>query len=133
MLSDALEQARRGGERETPFLRNLDGAPRVVLTFDDNSADLKTVGPWVSLLGNAAQTANRVYLHGHTDAFVATEAGTQSAIRRAVEVRHLLISLKVEPQRIRLFYRGAGNFIANNSTVDGKALNRRVEIELRKW
>jgi outer membrane protein OmpA-like peptidoglycan-associated protein len=48
-------------------------------------------------------------------------------------VRRLLISLNVEPQRIRLFYRGAGNFVANNSTPEGKALNRRVEIELRKW
>jgi len=61
------------------------------------------------------------------------QIGTQLAIRRAVEVRRLLISLNVEPERIRLFYRGAGNFVANNSTPEGKALNRRVEIELRKW
>jgi outer membrane protein OmpA-like peptidoglycan-associated protein len=64
---------------------------------------------------------------------VASDAGTQLAIRRAVEVRSLLISLNVEPQRMRMFYRGAGNFVANNSTAEGKALNRRVEIELRKW
>ena len=59
--------------------------------------------------------------------------GTELAIRRAVEVRRLLISLNVDPERIRLFYRGAGNFVANNSTPEGKAMNRRVEIELRKW
>jgi len=81
----------------------------------------------------AVRSANRIFLHGHTDAFVASEAGTELAIRRAVEVRRLLISLNVEPARIRLFYRGAGNFVANNSTPEGKALNRRVEIELRKW
>jgi hypothetical protein len=51
----------------------------------------------------------------------------------AAVVRRLLISLNVDPERIRLFYRGAGNFVANNSTPEGKAMNRRVEIELRKW
>ena len=83
-------------------------------------------------LSQAARAANRIYLHGHTDAYVASEAGTELAIQRAVEVRRLLISLKAEPKRIRMFYRGAGDFVANNSTPEGKALNRRVEIELRK-
>jgi hypothetical protein len=47
----------------------------------------------LDVMGGAARSANRINLHGHTDAFVASETGTELAIRRAVEVRRLLISL----------------------------------------
>ena len=121
-LTEELEEAHRAGGGSMLYLRKFGGLPRIAVKFDDNSA-----------LGNTVRAANRLYLHGHTDAFVASEAGTELAIRRAVAVRNVLVSLDVEPERIRLFYRGAGNFVVNNSTREGKALNRRVEIELRKW
>jgi outer membrane protein OmpA-like peptidoglycan-associated protein len=133
ILSAELEAAHRAGNGMSLYLRDVGGAPRVVLKFGDNSPEIQIDDQMLDPLGNAARAANRIYLHGHTDAYVASETGTDLAIRRAVEVRRLLISLKVEPERIRLFYRGAGNFVANNSTPEGKALNRRVEIELRKW
>jgi len=132
-LSKELDQAHAQGLGSALYLRSLGGLPRVVLTFEDESARPRVDDGLLEGLGRAAQSANRIYLHGHTDAFVASESGTELAIRRAVEVRRLLISLNVEPERIRLFYRGAGNFAANNSTPEGKALNRRVEIELRQW
>jgi outer membrane protein OmpA-like peptidoglycan-associated protein len=115
------------------YVRSVGGFPRLVVKFDDHSTEAQVDDAILVNLGQAARAANRIYLHGHTDAFVASEAGTELAIQRAVEVRRLLISLKTEPQRIRMFYRGAGDFVANNSTSEGKALNRRVEIELRKW
>jgi outer membrane protein OmpA-like peptidoglycan-associated protein len=133
VLSAELEEAQRTGREVSLYMRNVGGSPRVVVKFGDNSPEVQIDDHWLDPLGNAARAANRIYLHGHTDAYVASETGTELAIRRAVEVRRLLISLHVEPERIRLFYRGAGNFVANNSTPEGKALNRRVEIELRKW
>jgi hypothetical protein len=133
LLSAELEEAERAGREMSLYMRNAGGSPRVVLKFADNSHEVQVDDRLLGPLGNAAGAANRIYLHGHTDAYVASETGTELAIRRAVEVRRLLISLNVEPERIRLFYRGAGNFVANNSTPEGKALNRRVEIELRKW
>jgi outer membrane protein OmpA-like peptidoglycan-associated protein len=132
-LSEELEEAHRTGSGAMLYLRQLGGLPRIAVKFDDNSAEVKIDDALLGALGNTVRAANRIYLHGHTDAFVASAAGTQLAIRRAVEVRHVLASLNVEPERIRLFYHGAGNFVANNSTREGKALNRRVEIELRKW
>jgi outer membrane protein OmpA-like peptidoglycan-associated protein len=133
LLSAQLEEAQRAGREMGLYMRNVGASPRVVVKFGDNSPEVQIDDHWLDPLGMAARAANRIYLHGHTDAYVASETGTELAIRRAVEVRHLLISLNVEPERIRLFYRGAGNFVANNSTPEGKALNRRVEIELRKW
>jgi hypothetical protein len=132
-LSAELEAAHAQGFGESLYLRSMGGLPRVVMKFEDNSFDARVDDRLLDVMGGAARSANRIYLHGHTDAFVASETGTELAIRRAVEVRRLLISLNVDPERIRLFYRGAGNFVANNSTPEGKAMNRRVEIELRKW
>ncbi len=132
-LSAELEAAHAQGFGESLYLRSMGGVPRVVMKFEDNSFDARVDDRLLGVIGGAARSANRIYLHGHTDAFVASETGTELAIRRAVEVRRLLISLNVDPERIRLFYRGAGNFVANNSTPEGKAMNRRVEIELRKW
>ena len=133
LLSAELEEAQQAGRELSLYMRNVGGLPRVVLKFADKSHEVQIDDQLLGPLGNAAVAANRIYLHGHTDAYVASETGTELAIRRAVEVRRLLISLNVEPERIRLFYRGAGNFAANNSTPEGKALNRRVEIELRRW
>jgi hypothetical protein len=133
-LSAELEAAHaQEGFGESLYLRSMGGLPRVVMKFEDNSFEARVDDRLLGVMGGAARSANRIYLHGHTDAFVASETGTELAIRRAVEVRRLLISLNVDPERIRLFYRGAGNFVANNSTPEGKAMNRRVEIELRKW
>jgi hypothetical protein len=132
-LSAELDSAHQEGFGDSLYLRSIGGLPRVVMKFEDNSFDARVDDRLLGVMGGAARSANRIYLHGHTDAFVASETGTELAIRRAVEVRRLLISLNVDPERIRLFYRGAGNFVANNSTPEGKAMNRRVEIELRKW
>jgi outer membrane protein OmpA-like peptidoglycan-associated protein len=133
LLSAQLEEAERAGRELSLYMRNVGASPRIVIKFGDKSYEAHVDAPLLDHLGNAARAANRIYLHGHTDAYVASATGTELAIRRAVEVRRLLISLNVEPERIRLFYRGAGNFVANNSTPQGRALNRRVEIELRKW
>lgn len=133
VLNVQLEEAPRAGAGANLFLRQVGGAPRVVLTFPDNSFEPQVDEELLNGLGEAARAANRIYLHGHTDAYVASQSGAELAIRRAVEVRKLLLSRSVEPERIRLFYRGAGSFVANNSTPEGKALNRRVEIEMRKW
>jgi outer membrane protein OmpA-like peptidoglycan-associated protein len=133
LLSAELEEAHRTGSGASLYIRDVGGSPRVVLKFDDNRYETQVDDDLLNHLAEAARSANRIYLHGHTDAYVASETGTELAIRRAVEVRRLLISRGVEPERVRLFYRGAGNFVANNSTPEGKALNRRVEIELRKW
>jgi outer membrane protein OmpA-like peptidoglycan-associated protein len=132
-LSAQLEQAHQGGNAANLYLRSLGVASRLVVQFEGNSAEARVDNNLLAPLGAAGRAANRIYLHAHTDAFVASDTGTDLAIRRAVAVRQLLLTQQVSPERVRLFYRGAGNFIANNATAQGRALNRRVEIEFRKW
>jgi outer membrane protein OmpA-like peptidoglycan-associated protein len=133
MLTEQLALAQAAGETPNLSVRMEFNRPRFVVRFADNSDEVQIDAPLLAPLGAAARAANRIYLHGHTDAYVASDAGTALAIRRAVSVRRLLVAQDVAPERIRLFYRGAGNFIANNSTREGRAQNRRVEIELRPW
>ncbi len=132
-LTEEIEEAHRAGTGAMLYLRHLGGLPRIAVKFDDYSAEVKIAPALLGGLANTARAANRIYVHAHTDAFVGSDAGTELAIRRAVAVRSALVSLDVEAERIRLFYRGTGHFVANNSSREGKALNRRVEIELRKW
>ena len=77
--------------------------PRFIVRFDDMSDEAKIGNEVLEALGQAARSANRIYLHGHTDAFVASDAGTDLAIRRAVAVRKLLVAQEVEASRMRLF------------------------------
>ena len=132
-LTQQLDEAHRAGAAVNLSARPELAGPRFVVRFEDNSAEARIDEEFLAPLGAAARAANRIYLHGHTDAYTATDSGKELAIRRAVAVRQLLIAQDVSPSRVRLFYRGAGNFVANNSTSEGKAQNRRVEIELRKW
>jgi hypothetical protein len=132
-FAEELEEAHRTGIGGGLYLRHLGGIPRIAVTYDDGGSEVRIDAVLLGALGNTVRSANRIYLHAHGDAYVASDAATQLAIRRAVTLRDVLVSLDVEPERIRLFYRGAGDFVANNSTREGKALNRRVEIELRKW
>jgi hypothetical protein len=132
-FAEELEEAHRAGIGESVYLRHLGGIPRIAVMYNDENTEVRIDTALLGALGNTVRSANRIYLHAHGDAYSASDGATQLAIRRAVELRDVLVSLNVEPERIRLFYRGAGDFVANNSTRKGKALNRRVEIELRKW
>jgi outer membrane protein OmpA-like peptidoglycan-associated protein len=133
LLTAEIEAAHRQGVGDNVYLRSVGGEPRVVMQFGDNRVEAHVDERVLGAVAGAARAAPRVYLHGRTDASAATTSATDLALRRAVEVRRLLVSQHVDPEHIRIFYRGAGGFAADNSTAEGRALNRRVEIELRKW
>jgi outer membrane protein OmpA-like peptidoglycan-associated protein len=79
----------------------------------------------------AAKAAKVVVIRGRTDSETVDDVETRIALGRAVHARQYLVSNGVETDKIRLWYRAAGDFIADNSTVEGRAVNRRVEIEVR--
>jgi outer membrane protein OmpA-like peptidoglycan-associated protein len=49
---------------------------------------------------------------------------------RANAVKSYLVGKGIQPSRIMAFGNGAQKFIASNKSVEGRQLNRRVEIEL---
>ncbi|GAA0775050.1 outer membrane protein OmpA [Castellaniella ginsengisoli] len=112
-------------------------ASKVVLNadtfFDFDKATLKPEGKQV--LDQVAQQAGSVNLEtviatGHTDS-IGTEAYNQGlSERRANTVKQYLISKGVPADRIYAEGKGELQPVASNKTREGRAQNRRVEIEI---
>jgi outer membrane protein OmpA-like peptidoglycan-associated protein len=77
-----------------------------------------------------AQAAALVLLKGRTDGQRDSLTESRLARARAEAVRDLLVDGGVDPRRIRTTYQPVGDTVAENETPHGRALNRRVEIEL---
>ncbi len=67
---------------------------------------------------------------GHTDSTGSAELNQRLSQQRANSVAEYLKTQNVEPERILATGAGPGSPIATNDTVEGRALNRRVEIIL---
>lgn len=88
------------------------------------SADIATT------LTVAAKAAPLVMLRGRTDGTTDAPGESRIARERALAVRDYLVAAGVEPARIRSTYQPAGDHVADNDGPSGRALNRRVEIEI---
>jgi outer membrane protein OmpA-like peptidoglycan-associated protein len=67
---------------------------------------------------------------GHTDSTGAADYNQALSERRAATVATYVNSRGIDRQRILAFGRGLTQPIADNSTADGRARNRRVELTL---
>lgn len=112
-------------------------ATKVVLNadtfFDFDKSTLKPEGR--QILDQVASQANSINLEtliatGHTDS-IGTEAYNQKlSERRANTVKNYLISKGIDPNRIYAEGKGELSPVASNKTREGRAQNRRVEIEI---
>jgi outer membrane protein OmpA-like peptidoglycan-associated protein len=78
----------------------------------------------------AARGAPLILLRGRTDGSVESSVESAVARQRAAAVERWLVQAGVEPARIRTTWQPVGDHAADNSTLGGRALNRRVEIEV---
>lgn len=81
-------------------------------------------------LVTAAKAAQRIYLRGRTDARIAGSDDARIAFGRALAARQFLIEQGVDSSKIKVYALSAGDFLAPANSEAGRALNRRVEIEL---
>jgi OOP family OmpA-OmpF porin len=101
--------------------------------FDFDKATLKPEGR--QLLDQVAAQAASITLEtviavGHTDS-IGTEAYNQKlSERRAAAVKAYLVGKGIDPNRIYTEGKGKTQPIASNKTREGRAKNRRVEIEI---
>ena len=112
-------------------------ATKVVLNadtfFDFDKATLKPEGRQV--LDQVAAQVDQVNLEtliatGHTDS-IGTEAYNQGlSERRANSVKEYLVSKGIDSNRIYVEGKGESQPVASNATREGRAQNRRVEIEI---
>jgi OOP family OmpA-OmpF porin len=67
---------------------------------------------------------------GHTDSIGSDAYNQKLSVRRAESVKAYLVSKGVAPNRIYTEGKGEKQPVASNKTKDGRAKNRRVEIEV---
>jgi OOP family OmpA-OmpF porin len=67
---------------------------------------------------------------GHTDSVGSDEYNQKLSIRRAEAVKAYLVSTGIETSRVYTEGKGEKQPVADNKTADGRAKNRRVEIEV---
>ncbi|MDH3215904.1 MAG: OmpA family protein [Candidatus Krumholzibacteria bacterium] len=71
-----------------------------------------------------------VLLEGHTDATGSDEYNLELSRRRAQAVANHLASANVNATRFTVMGYGEGQPVANNDSVDGRQLNRRVDVAI---
>lgn len=74
----------------------------------------------------------RIRLDGHTDNNGTDEYNMLLSKNRVQAVKDMLVSNGVDANRIDLYYYGESNPIADNTTEEGQAKNRRVEMHFLK-
>jgi outer membrane protein OmpA-like peptidoglycan-associated protein len=114
--------------------KQLNEYARTIL-FDTGKATLKTesVSVFVDIIKilNEYPTANFT-VEGHTDSVGSESLNQQLSEKRANSVRDFLIKEGIDANRLTAVGYGEAKPIASNNTRDGRAQNRRVEINLVK-
>ena len=103
------------------------------ISFDTGSADIKPeLRPVLDQFAQGLDHTMNVRVVGHTDSTGSPAVNDPLSVDRARSVRQYLEARGVAGQRVEISGEGARQPIADNSTADGRARNRRVEIFLRE-
>jgi len=103
------------------------------LLFDVDKAVLKEesrqeLSKLATILNKYEDT--EILLEGHTDATGSEEHNLELSRLRAQGVSNYLASLEVDPTRFTIMGYGESQPIASNDTIEGRKLNRRVEVAI---
>ncbi len=133
VISDQLQSLTDSGVT----IERLDGVLRLTmpgsLAFASNSRDVEPAGREVldqiaSALQAAPDTSARIV--GHTDSTGSAGYNQTLSVERAEAVMMYLAEQGIDDARLEASGRGEEMPAADNSTAEGRAENRRVEIEI---
>ncbi|MDF1696942.1 MAG: OmpA family protein [Saprospiraceae bacterium] len=109
---------------------------KTLIYFPFNSVNKLSNTEIESYLNDVAErvikTGERVRLTGHTDNIDSEAFNKTLGMRRANIVKDYLVSKGVSPSKIIASSQGETKPIATNNTSDGRAKNRRTELEIIK-
>ncbi len=77
-----------------------------------------------------AKSGSKIVVRGRTDALRPSAGDETIAKDRAISARNLLVAKGISPEKIYLNYVSASDHVSDITTADGRARNRRVEIEV---
>lgn len=78
-----------------------------------------------------ADRSHSLHITGHADNSGTEPSNLRLAQTRAERRRALLLECAAPPTSIHCYSKGSNKPIADNATVEGRALNRRVLLELK--
>jgi OOP family OmpA-OmpF porin len=113
-------------------------APKAIIfgeaaLFEFDKSELKPEGKakiseYRELAKEELSRANKVIITGYTDNVGAPDYNSALSLKRAEAVRDYLISVGADPTKFEVSGAGEAKPIADNSTEEGRASNRRVEV-----
>lgn len=131
----AMEQATQGtgvGVSRTEDNRLKVNVPSDV-SFDTGRSNIRPeLAPILTKFAQGLDATMHVQVIGHTDSQGSDAVNNPLSLDRAQSVRDYLVSQGVSATRVAVEGKGEHQPIADNSTADGRAKNRRVEIFLRE-
>ena len=103
--------------------------------FDFNKSDLKPAGKeQIKAYREQARaelsSASKIKITGHTDNIGKADYNMKLSLKRAEAVREYLVSLGADAGKMEVSGEGMTKPIADNTTAEGRAKNRRVEVEI---
>ncbi|MFB6404363.1 OmpA family protein [Pseudomonas putida] len=101
----------------------------VSVSFPDSSATFQPTPEALELLADARNAAI-IYISGRTSTLRPSAADEALALRRALSARSYLVARGVSPLKIMVNFASAADFVADNSTAEGRRENQRVDIEV---
>jgi outer membrane protein OmpA-like peptidoglycan-associated protein len=119
----ALQQKSESAARNTVY----------EILFDFGSTRVAVPDADAARMATDARAAPLILLRGRTDGDTENAADSRIARERADAVRVYLVQAGVEPSRIRVTYQPVGDHAADNVSAGGRALNRRVEVEIYRF
>ena len=104
-------------------------------SFDTGKADLKPEGrakldDVAAKLKQPGVQIDSMTITGHTDSVGKPASNQRLSERRAEAVKNYLVSQGIDGSKIRTVGRGQTQPVADNKTPQGRAQNRRVELEV---
>lgn len=103
------------------------------VSFDSGRSNIRPeLVPILSKFAQGLDATMRVQVVGHTDSQGSDAVNNPLSRDRAESVRDYLVTQGVSATRIAVEGKGEHQPVADNSTADGRARNRRVEIFLRE-
>jgi outer membrane protein OmpA-like peptidoglycan-associated protein len=111
-------------------------ADRIIIRFPYNSVE-KDYDPAVDeyldkLAGRVKETGESVQLTGHTDNSGAPDYNMDLGMRRAEQIKNILLQKGVPANLVSTESKGETQAVAPNTTEQGRHENRRVEVRLIK-